>query len=88
MQDVLQQNAYENCSQCDSPLKKVRHLRTSPKICNDCRGLRQSHCSKLREVYLEGLKHIPLEIDPLEDVFLDDPRALTEDNLPFRRHSR
>jgi len=85
MHQVVQRESYENCCQCGSPLKKVRHARTSPKICYDCRGSRQSDSSKIRAIYLENLKNNPIEIDPLENVFLDDPAAAKEQEPSFRR---
>ena len=85
MQDVLQRNAYENCYECGDALKKVRHLRTEPKLCSDCRGHRQSNSTSIREIYVEMKKNPITEIDPLEQVFLDDPRAIFEQEPSFRR---
>ena len=74
MHQVVQRENYENCCECGSPLKKVRHARTSPKICYDCRGSRQSSAVHVRNIFKEIRKNAVVVTDPLEDVFVDDPR--------------
>ena len=85
MHQVVQRENYENCYECGSPLKKVRHARTSPKICYDCRGSRQSSAVHVRNIFKEIKKNAVVVTDPLEDVFVDDPRALKEQEPSFRR---
>ena len=88
MSELLEHNVYEHCYECGDPLKKVRHLRTSPKICTECRGTRQSNDSTIREVYIELKKMPKLDADPRELVFVDHPDAIWEHELPYRRERR
>jgi len=87
MHQVVQRENYENCYECGNPLKKVRHARTSPKICYDCRGSRQSSAVHVRNIFKDIRKNAVVVTDPLEDVFVDDPRALKEQEPSFRRSS-
>tara|TARA_R110000851_G_scaffold167597_2_gene313266 strand:- start:375 stop:737 length:363 start_codon:yes stop_codon:yes gene_type:complete len=73
---------YDNCKDCGEKLKAVHHLRTSPKLCSQCRtwsGGGNKQTNELRELYKELTKN-PTQASEDEIMFEDDPRAVKYDD--------
>ena len=75
------ENKYDNCKDCGEKLKAVHHLRTSPKLCAQCRtwgggGNKQSN--ELKELCRKLIKN-PTKPSENEMFFEDDPRAEKDD---------
>ena len=47
---------FDKCQQCGVELKKVRHPRTSPKNCYDCRPSRSTNSVQAKKVFADILK--------------------------------
>ena len=72
---------FDKCQQCGVELKKVRHPRTSPKNCYDCRPARSTNSVQARKVFADILKNKPNSKDTeLGDgsIFEDCPKAVAE----------
>ena len=75
---------FESCKECGIKLKKVRHPRTSPKNCYDCRPPRSPSYLKAKEVCNDILNN-PIPISQTElgngSKFEDCPIAVKEYEL-------
>ena len=72
---------FDKCQTCGVELKKVRHPRTSPKNCYDCRPPRSTNSVQARKVFTDILKNKPNSKDTeLGDgsIFEDCPKAVNE----------
>lgn len=75
---------FSNCKVCDEPLRNVFIVRTTPKMCNICRGETAGGNSQLRQLYL-NLRNLKLKPSPDEMVFEDEPNIEVDDQKYYHK---